>query len=155
MEQNRELLEVMNAMQREQARQTVFCRLQMILTAVCAVSCLALTLVLGIAFYRLNASVDAVRTSVSETTGHINAVIAEISEIDFAALEESVTSFSDNGASAISELQNGMSGLESVLSEAENAIANLNAIDIDALNDGIERLNSILKPVADFFSWKK
>lgn len=155
MEQNHELLEVMTAIRTEQTKQTVFRRLQLILTAVCAVSCLSLALVLGIGFHHLNRSLDAVKQSVAETTENINAAVTEISEIDFAALEESLTSFSDNGSSAIAELQNGMTGLESVLSEAENAIANLNSIDIDALNDGIERLNSILKPISDFFSWKK
>ena len=71
--------------------------------------------------------------------------------IDFGALEKSYATLAQSATEMIGTIKESTSGLKDIMDNAEIAMEKLSAIDIEALNDGIRELNSILKPMSQFF----
>ena len=100
----------------------------------------------------LKGQIESVTAAVTETSQKVNEVADQLNAIDFAALEQAIHELATSATDLIRSLETGLSGLKSVMDNAEAAMKNLSGVDIDGLNKGIEQLNAVLKPLSDFFS---
>ena len=99
----------------------------------------------------LGAQAAVITDAVTETSEKVNEVADQLNAIDFAALETSIRELADSATGLIGTLEDGLSGLKSVMDNAETAMKNLSSVDIESLNKGIEQLNAVLKPLSEFF----
>lgn len=111
---------------------------------------LSLVLLLTGMFW-MKGQIETLSAAVRETAEKINEVADSVNAIDFGALEKSYATLAQSATEMIGTIKESTSGLKDIMDNAEIAMEKLSAIDIEALNDGIRELNSILKPMSQFF----
>ncbi len=111
---------------------------------------LSLALLLTGMFW-MKGQIETLSAAVRETAEKINEVADSVNAIDFGALEKSYATLAQSATEMIGTIKESTSGLKDIMDNAEIAMEKLSAIDIEALNDGIRELNSILKPMSQFF----
>lgn len=126
-------------------------RLRLWLTLVGVLLGAAALIALFVGMNYLGAQAAVITDAVTETSEKVNEVADQLNAIDFAALETSIRELADSATGLIGTLEDGLSGLKSVMDNAETAMKNLSSVDIESLNKGIEQLNAVLKPLSEFF----
>lgn len=88
----------------------------------------------------------------TETGEKLSEVADNLNKVDYETLGKSMQAVADVGEETLGQIYTATSGLDALLTNAGTAVENLNNIDIQKLNDGIQRLNDILEPLAKFFN---
>ena len=143
------LLEQILAAEKKQLK---LARIRFGISAFGALLALALFVVLLVGYSYGKRQITAVSETLHETAKSIQTVTERLEVVDFEALEEAYASFAEVGTDAVRQIEEGLGGLQEVMTNADTALKGLNSVNIDALNKGIERLNEVLAPLANFFS---
>ena len=123
---------------------------------VCSAACLIL-LIIAFVFVSINVKnvlkkVDEVSKVAIETGNNINLVAKDLEKVDFEKLGKSLQGIADVSEDTLKQVNQAAGGLEDLLKGAETAMNHINSINFDDLNNGIQRLNDVLAPVAKFFN---
>ncbi len=146
MEENNQLQELMLRIEQSNRKQTKFAKWQCIFSAVAAVSCVAVLMIVVCLLPRLGAMVTQAETVIAD----VQQVTSQLAQADWEGLTSDLESVSqqiananlDGIAKAVSELvKTSQSGLE-------EALGKLNAIDLEALNKAIKDLSAVIEPLA-------
>ncbi len=143
-----ELLQQILAAEKKQLR---YARFRFILSIVGILLALAAVITLLIGMRYIKTQVEQVQKTLAATAENINDVVDDLNLIDFKALEETYATFGEAGTKTLQTLEDGIGNLKDVMDNAETALDKLNSVDIDLLNAGIEKLNRVLAPLAQFF----
>lgn len=127
-------------------------RIRMIISA----ACLAI-LIVGLIFIAVNVGsvvreVEAVSKVVLETGSNVNTVAQDLSKIDFETLGKSLQSIADISEDTLKQVNASAGGLDSLIKDADEAMQHINSVNFEDLNNGIQRLNDVLQPIAGFFN---
>ena len=137
MENNPEMLEWMNKMEKSNRQQVRLARLQCLFAFVAAVCCGAVLLaVLAVVpqVQQMAGQVQELGTQAEVVLNNLETVTSELAEVD---LESMVT----NVDSLVTDSQDGV----------KQALDKINELDITSLNQAIADLSAVVKPLADFF----
>lgn len=137
MEENKELLELLKKIEAGNRKQLIYTRIQCV-AAIVAVACFA-----GIYFLikdflpQISAIITQIPGVVAQmevVLGNLEAVTTELAAVDFTGMIDGVNTLVATGQASLVETVN-----------------KLNAIDFEALNTAIDRLNEVIDPLAKFF----
>ena len=126
-------------------------RVRMIFSAACLV-----ILIIGLILIAVNVGsvvreVETVSKVVLETGNNVNAVAQDLSKIDFEKLGISLQSIADISEDTLKQVNGAAGGLDRLVQDADEAMQHINSVNFEDLNNGIQRLNDVLEPVANFF----
>ncbi|MBQ1821310.1 MAG: hypothetical protein II117_06870 [Clostridia bacterium] len=125
------------------------------LKLICSIVCLALCVTaVCIVFFSLQPTVQKLNdmsVTLTETGKNINTVANDLEKFDFDELSTSLQSIVETSKDTVDEVYKTAQGLSTLLEDADVAMEHINSIDFENLNNGIQKLNEILEPVADFF----
>lgn len=146
MEENKQMQDLMLRIDDSNQKQAKFAKWQCIFSAVAAVSCIALLLVVVGLLPRINALVAQAETVISD----VQLVTSQLAQADWQGLTADLEAVSqqmvqanlDGIAKDVSDLvRTSQSGLEETLEK-------LNAIDLETLNKAIKDLSAVVEPLA-------
>lgn len=148
-DRNTELLEQILSAEKKQLKLS---RIRFGISMFGAVLALAAFLALLVGFSYVKRQVASVSQTLQDSAQSIQTITDRLKLVDFETLEETYKTFAEAGTKTILELEDGLGNLKDVMENAESALKGLNSVNIDSLNKGIERLNEVLAPLANFFS---
>ena len=130
-------------------------RIRMIFSAACLV-----ILIIGLILIAVNVGsvvreVETVSKDVLETGNNINSVAQDLSKIEFEKLGISLQSIADISEDTLKQVYGAAGGLDQLVRDADEAMQHINSVNFEDLNNGIQRLNDVLEPVANFFKFFK
>lgn len=126
-------------------------RIKLGITAFLAVLCIVIAVVLIKNVSRISKNIDDLSAVVTEAGENINEVATDLQKIDFVALGDSAKTFADVGTETTQQIKDATSGLDTILSDAEQALQSISSINIDQLNADIKALHDVLEPLSNFF----
>ena len=126
-------------------------RIKMICVIAIAVIALFTALLLLINVGSVVGKIETLSQSVTETSESINAVAKDLNKVDLQKLGASLQTIADDGEDTILAIGKVAGNMDSLMKSAEDALAKINSIDIQELNDGIKTLGEVLEPLAKFF----
>jgi len=137
MEMNSQLQELLTALEKTGRRQVRYARLQCFFAILAAVCCAAMLL-----------AVLSVIPQIQQIAGQVQALGTQAATV--LTNLESVTS-----ALAAVDLASMVSNVDSLVTESQEcvkpALDKINELDITSLNNAIDDLSAVIKPLADFF----
>ena len=120
-----------------------------------SLACLLICIVLAVYVYRnlgsLIQKTDTAMEVLTEAGNKINTLSADLEKMDFEKLGTSLGRIVDVSEETIGEIHEAVGGLDQLLKDADDAMKHINSINFEDLNNGIQQLNDILEPVANFF----
>ncbi len=149
MDDRKQLQALLERMEQSNDRQARYAKLQCVFSAVAAVCCLAVLVVVLTLLPRLQGMTDqmqTVLTNVEQVSDQIAAADVEGVMQNLEAVTQQMAQADLGGiAEDVSKLvQTSQTGLE-------DAMEKLNAIDLETLNQAIEDLAAVVRPLANFF----
>lgn len=137
--------------QRQQRRQRLQFAFSVIL--ICAVVALTLAVICmgGELIHTVNETAEKAGILIEETGETIqtvNNLAGELESLDYERLAASVTTLAEEGTKSIDEA---LLSLKTTMEQTQSAVDKLNRLDVDGLNEGIQELNAILRPMTNFF----
>lgn len=148
MEESNQMQELMLHIEESNRKQVKYAKWQCIFSAVAAVSCIAVLVLLVSLLPRLDALVNQAEAVIAD----VQQVSSQLAQADWEGLTSDLEEVSQQIASAnlggiardVSQLvQSSQAGLE-------EALAKLNAIDLETLNKAIADLSTVVEPLARF-----
>lgn len=127
-------------------------RIRMICSAACLLLLIIAIVLISINVGKIMKQVDAVSEVLLKTGETINTVAEDLSKVDFEKLGKSIQNITDIGEDTLKQINQSASELDTLISSAEAAMNHLNSINFDDLNNGIQKLNEVLEPLAKFFN---
>ena len=125
------------------------------LKLICSIASLALCIAaVCIAFFGLQPTVQKLNdmsVTLTEAGKNINTVANDLEKFDFDNLSTSLHSIVETSKDTVDEVYKTAQGLSTLMDTADVAMEHINSIDFENLNNGIQKLNEILEPVANFF----
>ena len=150
MEENNQMQELILRIEESNRKQAKYAKWQCIFSAVAAVSCIAVLVLLVTLLPRLDAMVNQAEAVIAD----VQQVSSQLAQADWEGLTSDLEAVSQQMASAnlggiaqeVSQLvQSSQTGLE-------EALAKLNAIDLETLNKAIADLSAVVEPLAKFIN---
>lgn len=148
MEEKNQMQDLLLRMEESSRKRTRYARWQCLFSAVAAVSCIAVLVLLVGLIPRLNALVNQAEAVITD----VQQVSSQLAQADWDGLTADLEEVSKQIASAnlggiaqdVSQLvQSSQTGLE-------EALGKLNAIDLETLNKAIADLSTVVEPLARF-----
>ena len=127
-------------------------RIRMICSAASFLILIVALILLSVNIGKIMKEVEAVSSVALETGNNINAVALDLSKVDFETLGKSIQEIADVGEDTLKQINQSADELDTLISSAEAAMNHLNSINFDDLNNGIQKLNEVLEPLAKFFN---
>ncbi len=127
-------------------------RIKLCCSAVAAILCIIIAIVLSVYIGRITKNIDDLSAVMTEAGENITIVAEDLQKIDFEKLGGSVQMFAVTGTETINQVKEATKGLDVILDNANDAITNISNINIAQLNQSIQELHDVLKPLADFFN---
>ena len=84
----------------------------------------------------------------SAALAQVDAVVGELASVDFAGMAERVDALVAQSSASMEEA---MEGLDTGLADLHRALAVLEGVDLQSLNESIASLSAILEPLARLF----
>lgn len=131
MDQDQRTLDLLERIEKANRKQVFYARLQFAFTIV-AVLCCAVLLIAGI---QILPKLQETAAQAETVLSNLEAVTAQLANADIGTMVEDVNAL-------VSTSQVGV----------EQAIAKINDIDFDSLNDAIKDLSDVIEPIAKFFN---
>lgn len=138
METNQEMQELMVKLEKSSRQQVRWARLQCLLSLIAALCCGAVLLAVIAVIpqvQEITAQVQELGTQAATVLGNLETVTSDLAEVDLASMVNGVDSL-------VSDSQEGV----------KQALDKINELDITSLNQAIEDLSAVVKPLAEFFS---
>ena len=137
MEDNSQLQELLTSLEKSSRRQVRYARLQCFFAILAAVCCAAMLLsVLSVIpqIQQIAGQVQALAAQAETVLTNLETVTNELAAVDLASMVTNVDSL-------VIESQEGI----------KQALDKINELDITSLNNAIDDLSAVVKPLADFF----
>ncbi len=150
MEENKNMQVWMDRVEESNRQQAKFARIQCLFSAVAAICCAAVLVVVVGLLPKINsmvAQVDVVLTNVEQ-------VSQELADADIEGVMTNLEQVADEMAQAdLGGLAENVDGLvKTSETGVQEAVDKLNAIDLDTLNKAIKDLADVVEPLARFFN---
>ena len=141
-----------NELIRYEKKNLLINRIKLGLIATAAAVIILIAVMLSVNIGKITHKIEEVSAVMTDAGESINTVANNLKKIDFEELGASVQAFTTVGTETIEQIKNATEGLDTMLSDVNEAVKKLGNVDIDELNNGIKTLNDVLQPLADFFS---
>ena len=138
MEENKEILELLQKIEktnRQQVRSSRLLCILMIVTALCCAAAIFLVSSLLPQVTTILPRVDAVLTQMQTVLGNLELTSSQLASVDFGSMVDNVDSLVITGQQSL-----------------QQTMDKLNTIDFDALNQAIQNLADVVEPLARFFN---
>lgn len=138
MDENKELLELLKAMEKTNRKQLRMARLQCIFSLLAAVCCGAVLLVVLNILPQVDTVMNQLDTVMDQTQtvlGNLEKTTAQLAAVDLESMVTDVDTLVVTGQQSL-----------------EQTMDKLNSIDIKTLNQAIEDLAAVVEPMAKFFN---
>ncbi|MBQ6235924.1 MAG: hypothetical protein IJK54_08385 [Clostridia bacterium] len=149
---NTELVEAIRELRGYEKKNLRINRIRLIISAVGLVICIAL----AVFVYRNVGSIvkkaDTALDALTDAGNNINTLSEEIEKMDLEKLGKSLGNIVDISEETIGEIHQAVGGLDQLVKDADDAMQHINSVDFENLNNGIQSLNDVLEPVANFFN---
>lgn len=96
--------------------------------------------------------VNTVSEAAIKTVNNINTIAEQVTKIDLEKLGNSIQNVARLGEETLAQVKDATKDLGTLVSDADNAMQHINSVNFEDLNNGIQRLNDVLAPVAKFFN---
>lgn len=96
--------------------------------------------------------VNAVSEIAIETVNNINTIAEQVTKIDLEKLGKSIQNVAELGEETLQHVKDATADLGALVKDADEAMQHINSVNFEDLNNGIQRLNDVLAPMAKFFN---
>ena len=127
-------------------------RIRLVVSAVCLLLAIVTAVFVFVRVGTLTDNLNNASGVITATAEKINNLADELEKLNIAELSRSLGNIVRISEETITEIQKASGGLDALVKDADEAMQHINSVDFENLNNGIQRLNDILKPVADFFN---
>ena len=148
---NRELLESIRELLDNEKKNLMINRIRLVLVSACLAVCIMVAAITLGKFSALMQKADTAADVLTEAGNNINTLANDLEKVDFEKLGKSLNSIVDISGETIGEIHQAAGGLDQLVKDADEAMQHINSINFEDLNNGIQRLNDVLEPVANFF----
>ena len=138
MENTQKLMDLLEQMEKANRKQVAYARLQFIFSVIAAICCILLLL----AGVKVLPQLQEAALQAETVLTNLETVTTELAQADLIGMVENVDALVTNVDGLVGTSQEGV----------EQAMAKINAIDFDALNDAIQDLSDVIEPIAKFFN---
>lgn len=138
MENTQKLMDLLEQMEKANRKQVAYARLQFIFSVIAAICCILLLL----AGVKILPQLQEAALQAETVLTNLETVTTELAQADLIGMVENVDALVTNVDGLVGTSQVGV----------EQAMAKINAIDFDALNDAIKDLSDVIEPIAKFFN---
>lgn len=138
MDNNQKLMDLLEQMEKANRKQVAYARLQFIFSVIAAICCILLLL----AGVKVLPQLQEAALQAETVLTNLETVTTELAQADLIGMVENVDALVTNVDGLVGTSQVGV----------EQAMAKINAIDFDALNDAIKDLSDVIEPIAKFFN---
>ena len=138
MDNNQKLMDLLEQMEKANRKQVAYARLQFIFSVIAAICCILLLL----AGVKVLPQLQEAALQAETVLTNLETVTTELAQADLIGMVENVDALVTNVDGLVGTSQEGV----------EQAMAKINAIDFDALNDAIQDLSDVIEPIAKFFN---
>ena len=135
MEENRNLEEVLARIEESERRQEKYMRRQCLMTMVMALCCVGVLCAVILAYQNIVPAAQEAILSIAGVTEDLGAISKQLTEADLGSLAEHVDQMAVTSEEGIKQ-----------------ALEQINAINIDELNQAIEALYEVISPLAKLMS---
>ncbi|MBR4906318.1 MAG: hypothetical protein IKZ44_05630 [Clostridia bacterium] len=149
---NKELLDAIKELRNSEKKNLRINRIKLVTTLLCLVICLIVAIVMFGKAETLMKKADTALDALTDAGNNINALSEEIEKMDLEKLGKSLGNIVDVSEETIGEIHQAVGGLDQLVKDADDAMQHINSVDFENLNNGIQRLNDVLEPVANFFN---
>lgn len=149
---NTELADAIRTMHSYEKKNLRINRIRLIISVVSFVICIILALFVFRSVGSIAKKADTALDALTDAGNNINALSEEIEKMDLEKLGKSLGNIVDVSEETIGEIHNAVGGLDQLVKDADDAMQHINSINFEDLNNGIQRLNDVLEPVANFFN---
>ena len=123
---------------------------------VCTIAGLTLLIVVLIALLvnvgTVVRKVNAVSEVAIKTVNNINAIAEQVTKVDLEKLGNSIQNVAELGEETLQQVKDATEGLDVLVKDADEAMQHINSVNFEDLNNGIQGLNDVLAPIANFFN---
>ena len=95
--------------------------------------------------------VNTVSEAAIKTVNNINTIAEQVTKVDLEKLGNSIQDVAELGEETLQQVKDATADLGSLVKNADDAMQHINSVNFEDLNNGIQRLNDVLEPVANFF----
>ena len=148
---NKELLDAIKELRDSEKKNLRINRIRLATALLCLVVCVIAAIVVFGKAGALMKKADTALDALTDAGNNINALSEEIEKMDLEKLGKSLGNIVDVSEETIGEIHQAVGGLDQLVKDADDAMQHINSVDFENLNNGIQRLNDVLEPVADFF----
>lgn len=134
MDQEQKLISLLESIEKSNRKQATFARLQMVLSLMSVLCCVAL-LIAGLTFLP---KIQAIVTEAETIVTNMEALTTELAKTEFTDVVNNINSLVSNVDDLVTTSQQGV----------EDTMTKINAIDFDALNQAIQDLSNVIEPLA-------
>ena len=138
MDNNQKLMDLLEQMEKANRKQVAYARLQFVFSVIAAICCILL-LFAGV---KILPQLQEAALQAETVLTNLETVTTELAQADLIGMVENVDALVTNVDGLVGTSQEGV----------EQAMAKINAIDFDALNDAIQDLSDVIEPIAKFFN---
>ena len=138
MENTQKLMDLLEQMEKANRKQVAYARLQFVFSVIAAICCILLLL----AGVKILPQLQEAALQAETVLTNLETVTTELAQADLIGMVENVDALVTNVDGLVGTSQEGV----------EQAMAKINAIDFDALNDAIQDLSDVIEPIAKFFN---
>lgn len=129
MDNQAQLQKILEKLEDNSRKQLMLSRVQCIFSIVSAVCCI----VLLVTFLRFMPQLELLAEQAEQVLTNLEAVTAQLQKLDLTEMVENINSLVTTSQSGV-----------------EEALEKINQINFDALNQAVEDLSAVVKPLADF-----
>lgn len=152
---NTELIETLKTLHRYEKKNLRINRIRLIISVISLVICFILAIFVFQNVGAFTKKADTALDALTDAGNNINALSEEIEQMNLEKLGKSLGNIVDVSEETIGEIHNAVGGLDQLVKDADDAMQHINSINFEDLNNGIQRLNDVLEPVANFFKFFK
>ena len=96
--------------------------------------------------------VNTVSEAAIKTVNNINTIAEQVTKVDLEKLGKSIQDVAVLGEETLQQVKAATADLGSLVKNADDAMQHINSVNFEDLNNGIQRLNDVLAPIAKFFN---
>ena len=148
---NTELAEAIRTLHSYEKKNLRINRIRLIISVVSLVICIILAIFVFRNVGSITKKADTALDALTDAGNNINELSEEIEKMDLEKIGKSLGNIVDVSEETIGEIHQAVGGLDQLVKDADDAMQHINSVDFENLNKGIQTLNDVLEPVANFF----
>lgn len=152
MEENKEMLQLLQKMNENSRRQTIWTMILCALLAVTAVCCLVIFANVGKLVPQLDTAIAQMQTVLTD----VETVTGELAEADLEGMVGNVDDLVTDVDGLLGNVDGLIGNVDTLVTTGQDSLEQtmekLNAIDFETLNKAIKDLSDVIEPIAKFFN---